>query len=173
MVIVNNCSVSCPIFHCPTGQSGDFSDGAGHDSVQLSSRLSESSDDSFHSTVEHIDISVSWLPKCVSFPDHSVSYPDHSVSYPDHCSVSFPDHQLELRTWEWDEEIVLLFSEVVKSSSLVCSSPTPSTITREHCKGVIYIAVNIVVNTVNVLLEMLVWEPRRSMTPSTRPSWAQ
>ena len=59
MVIVNNCSVSCPIFHCPTGHSGDFSDGAGHDSAQLSSRLSESSDDSFHSTVEHIDISVS------------------------------------------------------------------------------------------------------------------
>lgn len=58
-VAIVNCSVSCLLFHCPTGQSGDFSDGAGHDSVQLSSRLSESSDDSFHSTVEHIDISVS------------------------------------------------------------------------------------------------------------------
>ena len=56
---MDNCSVSCRIFHCPTGHSGDFSDGAGHDSAQLSSRLSESSDDSFHSTVEHIDISVS------------------------------------------------------------------------------------------------------------------
>lgn len=54
---------------CPAGHSGDVSDGTGQGSVEVLSRLSESSDDSFHSTVESIedvDISVSYTS--ASFP---------------------------------------------------------------------------------------------------------